>query len=158
LIHNRNFPFQQIGGITMSVNTQLAARLGITRQRVGQLIQEGVIIDRPDGSFDVEANAARYEKYLAGDLNAAADEIEELAKAVDAGMARLRAARGVEQRRKLGRAIGPLLGRLDAALRLAIAMAPPHARPVLTTCANVSSGGLLGEFMELNNIRLADEG
>jgi hypothetical protein len=141
----------------MSVNTRPAARLGITRH-VGQLINEGVFVDRPDGSFDIEACAARYETYLAGDLGAAADEIEELLKAVDAGMQRLRATRGIEQRRKLGREIGPLLGKLDAALRLAIAIAPPHARAVLTTCANVSSGGLLSEFMELNNIRLADEG
>jgi hypothetical protein len=142
----------------MSINTQLATKLGVTRQRVGQLIQEGVIIDGPDGTFDIEVNAARYEKYLAGDLVAAADEIEELVKAVDDGMTRLRATRGVERRRKLGREIGPLLGKLNAALRLAIAMAPPHARAILTTCANVSSGDLLSEFMELNNIRLADEG
>jgi hypothetical protein len=54
----------------MSINTQLAARLGVSRQRVGQLIDEGVLVDRPDGTFDIEACARRYETFVAGDLNA----------------------------------------------------------------------------------------
>jgi hypothetical protein len=141
----------------MSINTQLAARLGVTRQRIGQLIQEGVIIDRPDGTFDLEVNARRYEKFVAGDLGAVADEIEELVKAVEAGMSRLRAARGIEQRRKIGREIGPLLGRLDGTLRLAVTMSPVHARPLLTMATNAASGGLLGEFLELNGLQLADD-
>jgi hypothetical protein len=142
----------------MGVKTELASRLGLSRQRIWQLAQEQVFLDGPDGNLDLATCVERYQKFSSGDVGAVADEIEELLKAVEAGMSRLRAARGIEQRRKIGREIGPLLGKLDAALRLAIAMAPPHARPVLTTCANVSSGSLLSEFMELNNIRLADEG
>jgi hypothetical protein len=141
----------------MSFNTELAARLGITRQRVSQLRDEGVFIDGPDGKLDLEGCVARYERYCDADLGAAADEIEELAKVVEKGMERLRATRGLEARRKLGKEFGPAIGKLDAALRLAIAMAPPHAREVLTTCANVSSGRLIGEFMQLTGITLADE-
>ena len=116
-----------------------------------------MLVPRHDGTFDAEECARRYQLYAGGDVEPVLDEIERLITLANAGFERMHAARGLDERRRIGRESGPAIGQIDALLRLAIAMAPPHARPVLTTSANLASGQAVGEYLAATGRVLADD-
>jgi hypothetical protein len=140
-----------------SATVELATRLNVTRQRIGQLEQEGVLIRAADGTLDIEANVQRYRLYSAGDTDSICDEAERLLQALDAGLGRMRAERKLAERRRLGREIAPLIGRLDSMLRLGTAMTSMHARPMLTSVITLCSGRLLEQYLELTNTRIVND-
>jgi hypothetical protein len=137
--------------------SELANRIGLTSRRVRQLEDAGVFVRGAEGQFDVDCKAERYRRYSDGNIDLVTDEIERLGQAVNAGLDRLHAEGDLGKRRKLGRDIGPLLGQLDAAMRLGAALAPPHARPLLTNCINMYSGRVISEYLDLTGRGLADD-
>jgi hypothetical protein len=138
---------------------ELARHLGVTDRRVRQLEVEEVI-ERLDGEpvrYDLEASARRYRVYAAHDMDTVCRNIEEAAEDVDVMFDRMRQESDIQKRRKIARQDGGAIGRLDIALKLATALAPEHARQMARTFNNLIIGRAASDFLDLCNLRLADE-
>jgi hypothetical protein len=125
----------------------LAERLRLTRRRVDQLIDAGVLYARADKSFDIAANAERYRAFQRKDVEWIAEELERLAASINAALKQMRATSSALKRRKIAREVGPLIPQLDAALRVGNAIAPTGQRDLLNDYANMLTSGLIGELL-----------
>jgi hypothetical protein len=135
----------------------LAKVLGVTPRRTRELEDEGIIVRHPDDSFDEAECVRRYRLYADRDIETVADEAERLLEQIEAGFRRMEAVRGLEERRRIGKQFAPAIGRFDRALRLANSMMPVHARPLLNTCTDVSSGRFVARYLELTGQQLRDD-
>jgi hypothetical protein len=135
----------------------LAKELAISDRRVRQLEEQGVIIRRPDGDYDIDRNRRRYRVFIGRDLEGAANSVEKAAKGADDALDELRGEPDLEQRRLLAQGLGSAIGELDGAMRLANALAPESARAMLDTFTRMVVGRAASEFLELCAWRIADE-
>jgi len=85
-------------------------------------------------------------------------ELEELAVAIEDGFKRLRAEPDIEKRREMATEVGPLIGRLGAALARSHDLAPEGSRDFTAQATDaVIFGPAIGEFMQICGLKLADE-
>lgn len=129
----------------------LVDRIGLTRRRVDQLIDLGVLIAGCDEGFDLVLNERRYRafrdidrEYVAAELNAATDSLQD-------GLRRLRATPDIEKRRKIAKRdkIGAQIGRIDAAFRLGNSMTSEESRPLIAMATDRAVGDAISEFFDL---------
>jgi hypothetical protein len=85
----------------------------------------------------------------------AADAIEALAAELHAGLDEIEAEDDIAKRRELAKAVGKLVGRLDAAMERGAATAKPHERAMLAIARDAAIGGAVGRLMQLCNWNLA---
>lgn len=136
---------------------EMAERIGLTARRVRQLEEIGVLVRNAAEVFDLDWNSRRYRIFAERDCDAAAHEIERAGRDVDAAFSALRAC-SADKRRKMAAEVGPLVGRLDAALRLVPALAQPTLRPLIERAVVADSGRVLAEFAALVGLKIADNG
>ena len=108
-------------------------------------------------TYDLDASMQRYRLYEAHDIDAVCRELERAAENVEAMFTRMRAVDDVQERRRIGEEDGGSIGKLQAALHLANALMPAHARDMARTVENYIVGGAMGEFLALCNWRLAED-
>jgi hypothetical protein len=137
---------------------EMSERIGVTVRRVRQLEELGVLIRNAKKVFEIEWNANRYRVFADGSHDESSHEIERAARDLDAAFDRLRAERNADKRRKMAPEVGPLVGRLDAALRLAAALASPALRPLIERAVVADSGRVLAEFAALVGLTIEDGG
>ena len=95
--------------------------------------------------------------YAAGDIDAVCDELLEASKDVEVVLKRLANEPDIQKRREIAKQDGGAIGRLDAAMKLSIALQPEHSREMARTFSNLIIGRAAGDFFEFCNWRLAEE-
>jgi len=115
----------------------LAKALELSKRRVEQLRDVGIVFEGPDGQYDVRANKHQYRMFKAGDLSASLAELGEITEDLEEGMAQIYAEESIEKRRVVAREVGPLIGRLDAAFAIVNALGPAHSRQLMRDYARM---------------------
>jgi hypothetical protein len=157
---NSVFPVPEVttrNGEKLANQSELANALGISDRRVRQLEEQGVIIRCPDGNYDVDWCLRRYRLFIDRDINQVAMAVERAVERVDNALDQLRGEPGLEVRRRLVERLGPAVGELDGAMRLANALAPATHRELLESYTRMVVGRTAAEFLDLCNWRLAAE-
>jgi hypothetical protein len=137
--------------------SELADALRISDRRVRQLEDRGVVVRHSDGNYDVDRNRRRYRLFIDRNIDEVTAGVEKAAKGADDALDELRAEPNLEQRRLLSKRLGPAIGELDCAMRLANALAGESARPMLESYTRMVVGRAASEFLELCNLQIAAE-
>ena len=114
---------------------ELARHLGVTDRRVRQLEAEH-IVERLDGEptkYDIDVCARRFRLYANHDIETVCRELEQAAEEVDRMLTRMRSQTDVQERQRIAEEDGGSIGKLQAALHLANALMPAHARDMART-------------------------
>jgi hypothetical protein len=127
---------------------ELADALDISDRRVRQLEELGVIVRHPNGGYDIDKNRRRCRIFTDHDIDLATTAVEQAARDVEDALDQIRAA-PAEGRRRLAQKLGPAVGVLDGAMRLANALAPEHQRPLLNSYTTMLIGRTAGELFDL---------
>jgi hypothetical protein len=136
---------------------ELARHLGLTARRIRQLEDDSVISRGHDNLYDVENCERRYRAFREGDRVAASYEIERLAREVSREMNKLLAVGDIEERRRLAKRIGPLMGELDGQLLLAAAMGPAGPqREFERSYVNMLSGQMFSDLLTALQLKMTD--
>jgi hypothetical protein len=137
---------------------ELARHLGLTARRIRQLEDECIISRRDDNLYDVEKCERRYRVFRDGDRAAVSYEIERLAREVSREMNRLLAIERIEERRRIAKRVGPLMGELDGQLLLAAAMAPAGPqRELERSYVNMLSGQMFSDLLKALQVEVTAE-
>lgn len=137
---------------------ELARHLGVSDRRIRQLEAANVIV-RLDGEpvrYDLDANVRRYRMYADRDMDAACREVELASAYVDEMLGRMRAEDIVSVRWQIAEQDGGAIGQLQAAMCIANALAPEHARDMLRNYTRMSVGRAIGECLCLCNWRIVE--
>jgi hypothetical protein len=136
---------------------ELARHLGLTARRIRQLEDECVISRGHDNLYDFDKCERRYRVFREGDRVAVSYEIERLAREVSREMNKLLAVGGIEERRRLAKRVGPLMGELDGQLLLAAAMAPAGPqREFERSYVNMLSGRMFSDLLTALRLEMTD--
>jgi hypothetical protein len=82
-------------------------------------------------------------------------DIEKIATAFDAGMARMRKEPDIAKRRELAQEVGPLVGQLDRAFKRSHELLPEGERQFATYGTDHMIGDAIAEFLSVCNWRIA---
>jgi hypothetical protein len=135
----------------------LAKQLAISDRRVRQLEEHGVIVRHPKGNYDLDRNRRRYRLYVDRDIDQVAIGVEEATKRADEALDQIRSEPSLEERRRLAKRLGSVIGELDGAMRLANALAPESERALLDSYTRLFVGRAATEFLDLCDWRVAAE-
>jgi hypothetical protein len=138
--------------------SKLAEALAITDRRVRQLEDQGVLVRDSLGTYDVAVNRYRYRLFKTRDNDRPSADAEQAAWRAQDALDQIHAAPSLKARRRLARKLGPTIGELGEAMRLANALLEEqHERAFLNLFTQLLVDRAFAELRDLCGWKLPNK-